>query len=965
MPGNTNLQFGGLRRHTTLGGHAGGPNKNALVRLSYTGVNLRAHPHLSTGYVEFDMRLFVYVADLTSAAPDVNLVITRYNTGELPWMMTDDATLVSSRLLAGGIIPGMPSPINFEAVGGPQGFQQNLALPPIRMRPNVGFIGALPQMMNRHVGPDDVNNNNQGTTPTHQLNLRFLADNLASITAGVSPGAIGWLHWYNGNTRVHNFGNFNGASNRVPVFSGDVTLAGLPNFAQSIQIQSWQPQIFNYQTSNLPAPHGGTFRLANVQEVEAQLGQQGAVLETETVFTVRIEAPDSYTWQLGGVMGGGVANVAPPPLASGVPSSFNRMGGTSVTSTAMHNFNTSWYEGRHVLYVRVDVDAARAPGSFAPDVLDINGLWLHGDGRAAMHTIEITLQVGTSLRGGHPSASFRYVAGMAATESLVVGSQQNVGMELRALGTLPVVRAGYLGTLRSGSNTPYHRNPDNANHRHFRGVETATIRFAESIPGAWAIGWASELNFDFGPHVEILGADVHIFSINPGATLPAAPVQRNAAIIERTYLNFRAWANAENGNLPLDHTSVRFRGDGVISVSAPTRTQNQFNHRMAAEIILYLSIESDYAARTGTDNVQATLRGPALNNIERVGMDQDQFNNPLFTVARVRESISVSIPQGATQIATQGAIGAIANQRINDLVITVENPRDLRVNDEFWVYLAGEGGLRVWDVNISPAARLIYDTASGLALSPVRVLNHPNLPTGIMFQVHRAPHVTTPVDITVSNLAAVGLVLPGLNYSLVVSGSAVAQNNQDVRHTMPVSAGLVGLGGHGRRLSGVFSSTPFEVVALTSVQGTLPPDGDIQPPAPPQFTEVRFNANATTIGGVTNGFRWEIIPQNGHENRVGFINAEAFANLMDDSFSWNGTAVTGNCRATGIELVVTPAVSTAQINGSTYNIAEHTGLLPGSVSVIREGGNVFLPLRFFAEAFNFTVVMEGNIIIIS
>jgi hypothetical protein len=275
-----------------------------------------------------------------------------------------------------------------------------------------------------------------------------------------------------------------------------------------------------------------------------------------------------------------------------------------------------------------------------------------------------------------------------------------------------------------------------------------------------------------------------------------------------------------------------------MSISAPTRTQQQFNHRMAAEIILYLSIESDYTTRAGTDNVQATLRGPGLNNIDRAGMDQDSLNNPLLTVARVREAVSLSIPQGATEVTTQGAIGAIANQRINDLVITLENPRDLRVNDEFWVYLAGEGGLRVWDVNISPAARLIYDTASGLALSPVRVLNHPNLPTGIMFQVHRAPHVTTPVDITLTGLTAVGLVLPGLNYSLVVSGSAVAQNNQDVRHTMPVSAGLVGLGGHGRRLNGVFSNAPFEVVALVSELGdTLPPT---PPPPPPPNSDPSY-----------------------------------------------------------------------------------------------------------------------------
>ena len=121
----------------------------------------------------------------------------------------------------------------------------------------------------------------------------------------------------------------------------------------------------------------------------------------------------------------------------------------------------------------------------------------------------------------------------------------------------------------------------------------------------------------------------------------------------------------------------------------------------------------------------------------------------------------------------------------------------------------------------------------------------------------------------------------------------------------------------------------------------------IPPPLPQE--SIRFNTNASSVAGVANAFRWEVLGF----NKIGFIRAEAFAGLIDGV--WDGTYVWGYCRITGDELAVTMAPPPPS----------RGIVVPGTVWIIRDRNRVYLPLRYFAERFNFIVRLEGNMIVFS
>jgi hypothetical protein len=941
--------------------------RTALARVTYSEGEI---PENLPGYLEFDIRVHIHGDDMLRADPSLTLSVSRSSR----WNRFEPVVrLVENRIIqgqtTGGGIPGI---INFTAVGGAQAFQQSLSLPSIRMTPQAQW-NVFPRMTNTHFTADG------NTRVRNNLNMRFISDPEGAAMAmwgvsnanrpAASAAAIGWMQWYHGDQLLgtdafiglgisssSNPGSITdaGIARRVPVVQGEVIIGNNGMGWPQADVTTFIRQV------------GWTGVAGTSTPIYGRLGTAREVSDLVTWYTVRLEAPEYYNWQTGGVVG---VNTAVVDVPNGIQSSFNRTNANvlvnnqllpstdHVRHTNNHNFTTNWENGRHVIYVRVDVARTRIGSEnntfpSIPDILDINGLWLYSDNRAPIvaENISIGIQLGTSAGrtlSTAPWDSFMSIPGLTGTTTLQVGSRDVQGLRLTALGTIPTVLTGRLGTLQTGNN------PNNLNQDHYRGVESATVRLAEQIPGSWTMGWASAVNFDFGPNVQIIGADVHMFTITPAATLPAGPVARGAAIVANSYVDFRGWASATEDRLPTGHTHVNFVG-GSLAVNAPNRGTADINNRAVMEVTFYMSVEADYQRRVGSADIPVTVSGPGVVNLDTTGLTLNSAGNAEINVARARNIVSVAIPQGSTTLQT-GPLSSVANQRINDVVITIESPRDLRANDTFWVYLAGESGIRTWDLNLNPNATLTHNS-NDMILTPIRAMHHPFLPDGIAFQVTRMPSANTPVEITLSNLNVTGLVLPEVDYSIVVSGTAVAQNDQSVR----IAADSGGLAGTVGLLNvGTFTSTPYAVAAITgAVEETAPPAG--QGPGGsgvlPQQGAIRFNSHATSVAGVANAFRWQLVGA----NNVGFLSAEAFANLVGGS--WNGTAMVGPSRITGDTITVTPQVSTAQVNGETFNIAERTGLEPGSVAIIREGNQVLLPLRFFAEAFDYTIQLVGNII---
>jgi hypothetical protein len=287
-------------------------------------------------------------------------------------------------------------------------------------------------------------------------------------------------------------------------------------------------------------------------------------------------------------------------------------------------------------------------------------------------------------------------------------------------------------------------------------------------------------------------------------------------------------------------------------------------------------------------------------------------------------------------------------------------------------------------VAIDPGFTINVNDESGLRLGTPRRLLDPVLGIdGWAVSVTRAPFqgedVPYPV-ITIGNLSVTGQILPGVDYNIVVSGTRIASNEQEVRTL--VGQGLAG--GLQNLHFLTFTSTPYIGAVIRHYGGgilaDLPPAPEvIEVPAPPIIVEVpapqpvvyRFNEFTPAIHGVANPFRFET---NVEGNLVGFMSLRAFAYMLGstgDQISWNQATNTATVTGThlhghDVTVTVTPGNPRAQVTGipGTVDIAEFAGASGpiGTISPINIGGTVFLPLRFVTNAFGYEVTLEGGMV---
>jgi len=222
-----------------------------------------------------------------------------------------------------------------------------------------------------------------------------------------------------------------------------------------------------------------------------------------------------------------------------------------------------------------------------------------------------------------------------------------------------------------------------------------------------------------------------------------------------------------------------------------------------------------------------------------------------------------------------------------------------------------------------------------------------------------------------------GQAFPGVEYQIIISGTGVANNDQEVFNAVnerrTAEAAIL------RTMNrGIFTSLPYNETALENVFGGLldlsPVLSDPAPLAPAAVgNEFRMWAGMGPIAGVDEPFRW--VPLAGTDLRVGFVSARAFAFFVngspDTGVNWN--AATNTATITGqdvfgnaVSVVMTVGSNIAQVNGTPVDIATYAGQSgpAGSIQVVpTPDGRIFLPLRFLANAFGRTVQAEGEVVV--
>jgi|GEM_PF-2138850 len=539
-----------------------------------------------------------------------------------------------------------------------------------------------------------------------------------------------------------------------------------------------------------------------------------------------------------------------------------------------------------------------------------------------------------------------------------------------------------LGTVEGVSNVAWNR--DNAGIAHYTGVATGTLVIEETVPGGFVVGFGSPIHFEFldedgntHPGISILGVQAragnnrvgyyrnnHFRGFHTGNQGWASNYER------QNWMTFAGWMSSLDNRLP-NVAGVGRISDERATIYLPSQTISDVTSAGAVEIRFFLSLEAGYEWKYG-DGVYVTLSGSGISNLPE---DQRRVR-----IGNAVDPIIANITDAdfeVTEVDTGTLYNIIGREAVSDVVFDIVDPNAFRLGDEIWVYVTSDVLARNFDLNLSNIPTLTMTEGNNtLRFDSGRLVN----PTAggrigrqaVVFTVTRSAN-SVPAQFTISNLNVEGQAWPGVNYRVVLSGTAVANNDQEVYHALRQNTAQGTVIRHMNR--GVFTTLPYHGIAIENVSGGL---GELlELPPSQQNREFRLQVGAP-LGGVDEPFIWHYIGQ----NRFGMVALRAFGYMIgaaEEDIVWNPEADGGptanvtaphfngeivqiavqmnNPRATvrvGNQEPAQPDIATV-----TYGNAS----LAGTVTPINVDGRIYLPLRFMAETFGFTVDMVGNVVI--
>ena len=561
------------------------------------------------------------------------------------------------------------------------------------------------------------------------------------------------------------------------------------------------------------------------------------------------------------------------------------------------------------------------------------------------------------------------------------------------------MRTGHLGTWHQTNNSMQPRNAagvnnvswnrDNSWLGHWSGVSTATLFIEETIPGAFVFGPGAPITFEFldengnmHPGVRILGVQARAGNDNIGRRRDnpfygfglsgtTGFNSGTAAGRERqNWMTFTGWLSNLDQRLPVVPGVGRL-SDSQATVYLPSQTISDMRSPGALEIRFFLSLEAGYEWKYGSD-VTVSIGGAGASNLPEAQRTQ--------VIGRAVDPIVASVTAAnvpVTEVETGTLYNIIGRAPIEDVTLDVITNAAFEVGSEIWVYVTSDILARSLDLSLSSIPTLTVE-GSALRFDTGRILR-PSVGThgreGVAFTVMRAPDAGDNPVITLSNLFVEGQAFPGVEYQIVVSGTAIANNDQEVYRANTSTAAEGGALRHMSR--GVFTTLPYNGTVVANVFGGVwdhAPEGGPGGITVPPVRELRLWEGMGAVSGVDTPFFWHRLND---ELVVGMVALRVFADFVGDSnptwdqatqtaqviaYDRNGNQVTLAVQANNTQAAIQNAGQPQQ-NVDIATAARGASGPAGTVMPLFVNDRIYLPLRFVAETFGYTVSMEGNVVV--
>jgi len=596
--------------------------------------------------------------------------------------------------------------------------------------------------------------------------------------------------------------------------------------------------------------------------------------------------------------------------------------------------------------LRVALSVSASQNTATPEVINLKGLGLIADDRAP--NSDVTIQ-------WNYSSTNVMSAGLSDPWGVWRWSGQERGSFVVATRGFSDVLFG----LRDGETAPNLRSGDSWRTTTPQTRQwTAWMRLTEASANAWSGTLGVDATFNVPEGISINRADVHI---KGGANF--ADIERNDRDVQPVIGD----QFADDWGILVTPRYVR------VTPALQNMAADRWSSRYV-DIRLDLAIEPGYEWKYPDGEIEVTVTGGSVSHLA---------GSPTVVAAYAKDPITLDVEPIEISV-SDAATYNVARYEIGDITITETDFARLQRGEDLWVYVIGA---RASEVEFSCDLNAIVNTEdSGLELEVGRIITPwgSNLIHGVSFTIKQQSRdqnnrYTEPGVITITGGVITGPVYPGVNYEVVVSGSAVAGTNYTVaasRYTTTTAQ---------NERWRFFDAEPYRADAFSydSATSAAPPSDTAAPPAaaPPAVIitdTLNLNVAMQTMFGVDHPYIKQTIP--GTNTGYGAVSARVFGRFLgmsDDeiqaSYSEANrtfTLVGSNKSGETVTVELTQDSPNAVINGNTVDIAEFSGYAAGyrgTVQVVTVNARTYLPLRFLANAFEKGVTSTdgGDSVIIS
>jgi len=479
---------------------------------------------------------------------------------------------------------------------------------------------------------------------------------------------------------------------------------------------------------------------------------------------------------------------------------------------------------------------------------------------------------------------------------------------------------------------------------------TEKMMLAEIAPNAW--GATS-------------GIDV-TFTVDEGVKIQRARILYNTNYPTRKYGDGDGWTWYDVTEDFVPKNGVLVKND-YVKYTSPLQNKEDLGKLRHLYLQLEVSVEAGYEWKYETQNITVTAKGGSLSNLEG-----DDFVVPALAVDPILPP-DVDI----TDIITNNT-SYYADKEVGSITITEQNVGALKRDSYIWLYVVGA---RTSDVELY--ADVVAETnnkESGLELARGSSIKQAagNLSyVGMSYKVtHESNKKDVPGEIIVNNVSIRGWIYPEVDYRVVISGSAVAENDYLVYHTANSSVSAA-------QEEILFDAPPYEssLVAFEDTDtsgrpggtggGDMPTfgggsgdsgsGGSSYEPAP---TPLNVTFSTSTSVYVANGIpvEWPFrIPESGPGKNCGYIAPRAFVAMVGlDDPVWDPTTGVAQISGKGITVEFTVNAQTAKVNGNEVPITNSAGeAMPVLTFRNSSGGdNFYLPAAFICDTFGIKIYWD-------